>query len=87
MIWLRYMGVSIWGTDENARIWVIPVDRCPKQLRNDRIRDGSVANQTNGLVGRYVATDFLRIGCYVATDSLRIGRYVATDQEVVRMKF
>ncbi|KAF3528926.1 hypothetical protein DY000_02040958 [Brassica cretica] len=39
------------------------------------------SDQTNGLarglVGRYVATDSLRIGRYVATDSLRIGRYVA----------
>ncbi|KAF2555115.1 hypothetical protein F2Q68_00017114 [Brassica cretica] len=53
-------------------------------------------NRTNGLVGRYVETNSLRIGLYVATDrsdrsrgsvgryvatdSLRIGRYVATDQ-------
>ncbi|KAF3485720.1 hypothetical protein F2Q69_00052211 [Brassica cretica] len=46
-----------------------------RSLRRDR---------TDGLVGRYVATDSLRFGRYVATiatDSLRIGRYVATDRE------
>ena len=45
-----------------------------------------------GLIGRYVATDSLRIGryvatdCeawYVATDSLRVSRYVATDREAI----
>ncbi|KAF3600226.1 hypothetical protein F2Q69_00034967 [Brassica cretica] len=44
------------------------------------------SEQTNGLVGHYVATVSIAdrslrglIGCYIATDSLRVGRYVATD--------
>ncbi|KAF3489337.1 hypothetical protein F2Q69_00053470 [Brassica cretica] len=56
--------------------------------------DGSLrSDQTNALVGRYVATDLIAdrslrsdrprglVGRYIAIDSLRIGRYVATNRE------
>ncbi|KAG5393965.1 hypothetical protein IGI04_023928 [Brassica rapa subsp. trilocularis] len=85
MIWLRYSGTSIEEHDENAWIWIVPVDRCPRQFSR-YVPTGSTMDrslrrdQTNGLVIRYVATDSI-VDRSLATDSLRIDRYIATDRE------
>ncbi|KAF3500904.1 hypothetical protein F2Q69_00043355 [Brassica cretica] len=68
------LGLLIYSLqDENEWIWVVPVDRCPRQfgryIATGPTMDRSLRrDQTNDLVCRYVATDSLRIGRYVATD-------------------
>ncbi|KAF3550136.1 hypothetical protein DY000_02008257 [Brassica cretica] len=66
-------------------IWVVPVDRCPRQfgryVATWSALDRSLrSDRPSGLVGRYVATDsFVGWSLHSNRPSGLVGRYVATD--------